>query len=320
MTITQIKYALALEQFRHFQRAANASFITQSTLSLQIQKLEQTLDTIIFDRSQKPITLTPKGEVLIEQFRRTLYEYDQIFSIVDELKGEVRGHYRLGVIPTLAPAVVPQLLANLKEHYPDVHLTIRELNTDEIRSQLQYGLLDGGLLATPLGDHKIIEYPVAHEELVLVHHSSLSLHVDEHDQDFLNQLPLHHLILLREGHCLRNQTLDLCALNDQATTTQGGRQIEANSLQMIWSILMSGPYFTVLPELIVKRVMSMLQNQPNDSPLSVRRVEVDTPYREISLIAHRPERLTSIRQAIGELLMHDLKTQLSWVDGRLMSP
>ena len=132
MTITQLEYVLAVDKFRHFGKAAKACSVTQPTLSMQLQKAEEELGVVLFDRSKNPILPTEEGMQIITQARLVLREYKKIFSIIDANKGEVRGEFRLGVIPTLAPYVIPLFAGAFVQKHPDVSLTIEEYKTEEI--------------------------------------------------------------------------------------------------------------------------------------------------------------------------------------------
>lgn len=166
MTIVQLEYIVAVDTYKSFVKAAEKCFVTQPTLSMQVQKLEETLDIKIFDRTKQPIIPTEIGAEVIAQARKTLQESYKINEIINERKGEISGELRIGVIPTIAPFLLPKLLGKFMEKYPKVKLFVSELTTENIINKLKNGLLDCGILATPLDEPSIVERPVYYENFV----------------------------------------------------------------------------------------------------------------------------------------------------------
>ena len=166
MTITQLKYALAIAEHKNFTKAAEYCFVTQPTLSTQIQKLEDELDIIIFDRGKKPIELTEVGRKIVYQARNIVNEADRIQDIVDQQKGFIGGEFRLGIIPTIMPTLLPMFLKNFIKKYPKVKLKIEELTTEEILVRLSDGHLDAAIAATPLESDNIKERVLYYEPFV----------------------------------------------------------------------------------------------------------------------------------------------------------
>ena len=166
MTITQLKYLLAVAEYKNFTLAAEHSFVTQPTLSMQIQKLEDELDVTIFNRKKKPIELTSIGAKIIQQAKLIVDESERINDIVDQQKGFIGGEFKLGIIPTIMPTLLPIFLKNFMKKYPKVKLIIEELTTDEIIKKLTEGHLDVGIAATPLENEAIKERPIYYEPFV----------------------------------------------------------------------------------------------------------------------------------------------------------
>ena len=152
MTITQLHYVLAVAEHRNFTLAAEKCFVTQPTLSMQIQKIEDELGVLIFDRSKKPIQLTDIGQKIVHQAKNIVNEADRIQDIVDQQKGFVGGEFRLGIIPTIMPTLLPMFLTNFIKKYPKVQLIIEELNTEDIIFKLNNGHLDAAIAATHLNE------------------------------------------------------------------------------------------------------------------------------------------------------------------------
>ncbi len=139
MTITQLQYVLAVAEHKNFTLAAEKCFVTQPTLSMQIQKIEEELSILIFDRSKKPIQLTEIGQKIVNQAKNIVNEADRIKDIVEQQKGFIGGEFRLGIIPTIMPTLLPMFLNNFIKKYPKIKLIIEELNTDEIITRLKNG-------------------------------------------------------------------------------------------------------------------------------------------------------------------------------------
>ncbi|MFT5678160.1 MAG: LysR family hydrogen peroxide-inducible transcriptional activator, partial [Patiriisocius sp.] len=148
MTITQLKYVLAVAEHKNFTKASQHTFVTQPTLSMQIQKLEDELDILIFDRSRKPIELTPVGQKIVQQAKSIVNEAERMQDIVDQEKGFIGGEFKLGIIPTIMPTLLPMFLKNFTNKYPKVQLKIEELTTEDIVTRLQDGHLDAAIAAT----------------------------------------------------------------------------------------------------------------------------------------------------------------------------
>ena len=166
MNIQQLEYIVAVDNYRHFSKAAEASFVTQPTLSMMIQKLEDELGVRIFDRSQSPIEPTDVGRKIIDQARVSLAQISQIQEIVEEEKGVIKGVFRLAIIPTVSPYLLPKLMQTHREQNSDIRLVINEMTTNQILSNLAKGTIDGGILATPLHDDRMKERPVYYEKFL----------------------------------------------------------------------------------------------------------------------------------------------------------
>lgn len=154
MTITQLQYVLAVAEHKNFTLAAEKCFVTQPTLSMQIQKVEEELDIQIFDRTKKPIQLTEIGQKIVSQAKNIVNEADRIKDIVDQQKGFIGGEFKLGIIPTVMPTLLPMFLNNFIKKYPKINLVIEELNTNEIIDKLNNGHLDAAIAVTPLEEEK----------------------------------------------------------------------------------------------------------------------------------------------------------------------
>ncbi len=166
MTITQLKYVLSVAEYQNFTVAAEHSFVTQPTLSMQIQKLEDELGVKIFNRSKKPIELTEVGKKIVEQAKVIVNESNRILDIVHQQKGFIGGEFKIGIIPTVMPTLLPMFLQNFTNKYPKVKLIIDELTTEEIIKKLTDGHIDAAIAATPLENEAIKERPLYYEPFV----------------------------------------------------------------------------------------------------------------------------------------------------------
>jgi len=219
MNIQQLEYIIAVDNYRHFSKAAEASFVTQPTLSMMIQKLEEELGVKIFDRSQLPVQPTEIGSRIINQARVAVAQVNQIKEIIQEEKGIVKGVFRLGIIPTISPYLLPRLMQVHGENKFDIRIVISELTTDQILKGLANDSLDGGILATPLKEAAITEHPIYYEQFfAYVSPREKALYAKTAlDESDLNTA---RLWLLDEVHCFRTQILHLCQLKKR----RGGNQ------------------------------------------------------------------------------------------------
>ena len=210
MTLTQLSYMIAVAEAGNFTVAAEQVFVTQPTLSMQIQKLEDELGVQIFNRTKKPIRLTKVGEQILQQARNILAEAKRMDDIVAQEKGFIGGEFKLGIIPTVMPTLLPMFLNNFINKYPKINLKIQELNTDNIISQLKEGKIDAGIAATPLKYDNIEERPLYYEPFVGYIPEQHRLNkIESLSQEDLQD---ENILVLEEGHCFRNQALSFCSL------------------------------------------------------------------------------------------------------------
>jgi LysR family hydrogen peroxide-inducible transcriptional activator len=277
MTLVQLEYIVAVDTYRHFALAAEKSFVTQPTLSMQIQKLEEALGVKIFDRSKQPVVPTEVGEEIIQQARRLLNQAQVIKEIISNKKGELAGELRLGVIPTLAPYLLPLFLKGFLLKYPKVKLRVIELTTEHIALDLKKSKIDAGLLVTPLNDVSLKEQVLFYEELVA--YVSRSNTLFEKKYVLPRDIDLNRLWLLEEGHCFRSQILNLCELRN---TLPEGRafEYEAGSIETLRRMVEQDNGVTIIPEL------AALDLSPKQQKL-VRYFDAPAPVREVSLVTHR---------------------------------
>ena len=277
MTITQLEYIIAVNNYKSFSIAANHCFVTQPTLSMQIQKLEEELGVVIFDRGRNPITTTDVGDQLIRQAKIIIGERDRFQNIIEIVKGEFSGILRVGIIPTIAPFLLPLFLQSFVDKYPKIELIFDELTTSEIVLGIHKSTLDFGILALPINDSGIVEESLYYEPFVAFipeKHKLFSkqkLNVDD--------LYVHDLLLLKEGHCLREQTLKVCRTSEKEWREDHNKILfEFGSLDTLINLVQQNFGITLLPYLSIRYMK-------DDSQLNlVREFNSPIPKREIGLV------------------------------------
>ncbi|HSJ12217.1 MAG TPA: hydrogen peroxide-inducible genes activator [Gillisia sp.] len=309
MTITQLQYVLAVAEHQNFTRAAQKVFVTQPTLSMQIQKLEEELDIQIFDRSKKPIQLTETGRKIVNQARNIVNESERIQDIVDQQKGFIGGEFRLGVIPTIMPTLLPMFLTNFIKKYPKVKLKIEELNTEAIIEKLKEGHLDAALAATPL------ELPGIKEQ-VLYYEPFVAFIPDGHrlaKQDKLDveELDVDDMLLLEDGHCFKDGILNLC----KASRNYEGDnfQLESGSFETLIKLSNEGLGMTLLPYL-----HTLDLRESDKSKLKMFKDPV--PAREVSLIYNKSELKIQIIEALRKTISGVVKGAIAFQNVKIISP
>jgi LysR family transcriptional regulator, hydrogen peroxide-inducible genes activator len=277
MTLVQLEYIVAVDTWRHFATAAAKCFITQPTLSMQLQKIEAELGVQIFDRSKVPVVPTVEGVEIIQQARVILKEVDRLFEVTRERQGDIVGELRLGILPTIAPYLLPRFLKGFLEKYPGIRLKVTELTTEILVDRLKKNLLDAGLVVTPLNDAGIFEQPLFYEEFVV--YVSPTEVVYKKRYVLAEDIDVRHLWLLEEGHCLRSQIMNLCELKSQMQA-DNNFHYEAGSIETLKKMVEMQNGITILPKLA-------LQDLSPQQLKMVRRFKPPAPVREISLVTHR---------------------------------
>jgi LysR family hydrogen peroxide-inducible transcriptional activator len=277
VTLTQLEYIVAVDTYRHFGKAAEHCFITQPTLSMQIKKLEEDLEIIIFDRSKQPLIPTDVGARIIEQARVVLKQSEEITNIVKDHKNQVSGMLRIGIILTLAPYLLPVFIGNYKKKYPNIFIKVVEATTENIIELLNKDLIDVGILVTPLKEEKIIEKPAFYEEMLIYANVNHALHNKE--EITVKDIATPEIWLLSDGHCFRDQVINLCSFLG-TTDSQLPFHFEAGSLETLMNIVDHEGGLTLIPEL-AKSNMSQKRAE------NVRSFTSFKPLREVSLVYSR---------------------------------
>lgn len=308
MTITQFRYIVAVDNHRHFARAAEACFVTQPTLSMQIQKLEEELDILIFDRSKQPIVPTPLGSKILEQARKVLQETALLEHMSKQIKGTFEGELRIGVIPTVAGSLLPRFLVDFKKSYPKIKLFIEEMKTSEIIEALRKDRIDVGLAATPLEEKGIVEKHLYYEPFVAF---VPSYHKMSRDTFILaSELKPDDLLLLKEGHCFRNSVLSLCNTHNG---TSNHIQMESGNFETLVKLADKGMGMTLLPYLNGLDISEKYKS-------ALKPIAEPTPARQISMIHSRTQLKLEWIEALGKVIVRHLPKKVLESPGQIISP
>lgn len=309
MTITQLNYVLAIAEHKNFTKAAEKCFVTQPTLSTQIQKLEDELDILIFDRSKKPIELTDVGRKIVHQARNIVNESDRIQDIVDQQKGFIGGEFKLGIIPTVMPTLLPMFLKAFIKKFPKVKLKIEELTTEDIMQRIHEGHLDAGIAATPLENDNIKERPLYYEPFV--GYIPQGHRLTNKKKLEVADLEIDDMLLLEDGHCFRDGVINLCkAFKDQ---NDEKFQLESGSIETLIKLSNEGLGMTLLPYL---HTMDLNDNlKPN-----LHHFIEPSPAREVSLIYHKNELKIHIIDALHGIISGIIRGAIAFSNVQIISP
>lgn len=277
MTLVQLEYIIAVDTWRHFATAAEHCFVTQPTLSMQIQKLEEELDIKLFDRSKQPVIPTEAGADIIAQARTILAERDALMETVQNKKGVLTGELRIGIIPTLAPYLLPLFVQPFTKKYPAVRLVVHEMMTELIIDRLREGKIDAGILVTPLQETGIREFVLFYEELMA--YVSKKNSVYEKTYILPQDIDPNKLWLLEEGHCFRSQIANLCELK-KISKENSHFDYEAGSIETLRRMVEMNDGITIIPELATL-------DMPIKQMQLIRHFKKPVPMREVSLVVHR---------------------------------
>lgn len=272
MNIQQLEYIVAVDQYRHFGKAAKACHVTQPTLSMMIQKLEEELDVKIFDRSKKPVIPTIIGQTIIDKARKVIKETKGINQLVKLHKGSLEGTLNLGIIPTLAPYLLPLFLKPLLDRYPGVELRIWEYTTDRLIDLIKKGILDAGLMATPLNEDQLSEFPIFYEPFLVY-----STQTFEKEYIIPKDIDPKSLWLLEEAHCFRTQVINLCTLREKLDRRL---QYEAGSIETLIRLVDTQQGITIIPKMATNNLSQSQQKQ-------LKHFKPPAPAREISIVTHK---------------------------------
>jgi len=290
MNLRDLSYLVALAEYRHFGRAAEASFVSQPTLSTQIRKLEDELGVALVERTPRKVLLTETGREIARRARAVLSQVDEIKSIAQRTRDPESGTIRLGIFPTLGPYLLPHVIPRLRERFPRLELLLREEKTEQVLHMLREGTLDAGILALPVHDDSLHTEFLFEEPFVLAVPSGhelagrRSLHMDDLSQQ--------NLLLLEDGHCLRDQALEVCHLAGAGERTG----FRATSLETLRQMVSANVGITLLPALAVKPPIAQSPN------VALIEFEAPAPSRRIAMLWRKSSAMTPFFEALAAVI------------------
>ena len=295
VSLIQLEYIVALDTYQSFSVAADKCFVTQPTLSMQIKKMETDLGIIIFDRSKHPIVATDIGKVIVEQARQVLAQSKKIEELIQESKNTLKGELKIGIIPSLAPYLLPLFIGNFARKHPDIKISIHEYLTETIAENLQNEKIDVGLLVTPMGVSGFNETPLFYEKILLYCN-------DQHPfaklgSVSINQVSGENIWLLSQGHCFRNQVVNLCRMRKPDNNLPFS--YESASIETLIKFVDKEGGLTLIPELAALDLPSSKQHL-------AKQVAGKAPLREVSLITNR----VFVKQRILQVLQDEIRASV----------
>lgn len=308
MTITQLKYVLAVAEHKNFTTASKHCFVTQPTLSMQIQKLEEEFETQIFNRNKKPIQLTEVGKKIIEQAKIIVDESNRINDIIDQQKGFIGGDFKLGIIPTVMPTLLPLFLKTFIKKYPKVNLIIEEITTDELIKKLADGHIDVAIAATPLENVQIMERVLFYEPFVGFVPTEHRLFKNK--TIAVDDLQIEDILLLEDGHCFKENIINLCSAIGYKNQHF---QIQSGSFDTLIKLSKENLGMTLLPYL------QTLDISENDK-MYLRPFNAPIPAREISLIYHKSQLKIQLIETLKNVIDSVIRGVIAFNDVQIISP
>lgn len=306
MTLTQLSYIVAVDRYRHFATAAEKSYVTQPTLSMQIHKLEDELGITIFDRSKSPVVPTEIGEKIIKEAKEILSQSKHIEDLASLSDEELRGTFRIGIIPTIAPNLLPLFLRSFTEKYPQVKLVIEEVVTDELLQLLDQDYLDVGIIATPVEQGHIFEEDLYYEPFI--GYISETHPLAKKEKLTIDDLDISNLWLLNEGHCFRDQTVKLCKKNRGDAFNNSQIEFESGNLETLKQLVEQNFGMTLLPYL----AKNQLPQQCIKAHL--RYFEDPVPRRKVRIVYSREYLKKNIIAAFKEEVLSTIPEELTKSD------
>lgn len=277
LTLKQMRYFEALARHRHFGHAAEACSVTQPALSMQIKELELTLGAPLLERSARQIRLTGFGETFLERASAILRAVDELDDLAQAANGKPAGRLRIGVIPTVAPYLLPAIIGQLTQHYPGLDLNLRETVTPKLLQELLDGRLDTAIVALPVSEPALTEVALFSEDFVLVRPAQ-DADRPVPDAAMLREM---RLLLLEEGHCFRDQALSFCSM----ASTRPRELMDGSSLATLVQMVAAGIGVTLIPEMAVPV-------ETRSANVSVTRFRDPRPSRTIGMVWRRSSPVT----------------------------
>lgn len=273
----QLEYVIALATYGNFKIASEHCFVTQPTMSMQIKKMEQDLGVLLFDRSKQPVIATPVGQIVIDQARIILSERDKLTEIVATHQNEIQGELHLGVIHSIAPFLLPLFIMELHQNYPQLHVHVHEMITEDLIQALRMETIDVAILVTPVDYKQIITTPIYYEEIAVYVSPNHHFYTLESIPEKL--LDGEDMWMLREGHCFRDQTLNLCS-NPHRSLKNKRFTFETGSIETLIKMVDLQGGYTLIPEMVISNISPEKRDQ-------IKWIEGEAKMREVSIATYR---------------------------------
>lgn len=302
MTLTQLSYVVAVDRYRHFATAAEKSYVTQPTLSMQIHKLEDELGITIFDRSKSPVVPTEIGEKIIKEAKEILKQSKHIEDIAHLAEDELKGTFRVGIIPTIAPYLLPLFLRSFTEKYPNVKLIFEEIVTNELLNLLEQDHLDVGIIATPVEQGHIFEEELYYEPFL--GYVSQEHELAKKENLTVDDLEISNLWLLNEGHCFRDQTVKLCKKQRKDLLDSSMIEFESGNLETLKQLVEQDFGMTLLPYLAKNQIDEQC------AKAHIRYFDDPIPRRKIRIIYSREYLKKNIIEAFKNEILEAIPDEL----------
>jgi len=305
MNLRDLKYLVAVADTHHFSQAAERCFVSQPTLSGQIKKLEEELGVTLFERTKRSVETTPQGEAIVAQARQVLEQADALQQLAQSYQDPLIGPLRMGAIPTLSPYLMPLILKPLKKQYSQIKLVLTEELTDMLLTRLGKHEIDAALLATPVDDPDFESIPLFDEPFWLVHPRSHPL--AERKKIIQADLDSADLLLLAEGHCLAEQAMEVCHLQERDVQGEMA-DLRAASLETLLQMVAAGFGSTLLPALALKTISA------RDRGIKARQLQLPDTFRRISLVYRRTFPRRQVLEAFTEVVLKNLPDSVHPLD------
>ncbi len=297
-SLRQLSYLVTLSETLHFTEAARRSFVTQSTLSGGIMELERLLGGVLVERDRQNVRLTPLGEQVVARARVLLADAQDLMRLSREMSEPLTGDLHLGVIPTIAPFILTQLLDAVQKQLPRIRLHLHEAQSEKVLERLEHGSLDMILLALPFDTHGLKVKEITTEKLYIVCNKADRKTIQAKT---LDDLDLSKLILLEEGHCLRDHALSVCPINER----KNDARLKASSLPTLLEMVLANLGYTMLPEIAIQNASLMAHDQLIIHPIK------NPPERTLALITRKSTPLQTEFDLLHQILITITQTILS---------
>lgn len=305
MTLSQLEYIIALDNYRHFVTASEKCNVTQPTLSMQIKKLEDSLGVLIFDRQKQPIEPTEIGKQIINQAKGIIQGKNRIIDFINNTRNDVAGKIKIGIIPTISPYLVPLFISSIIKKYPQLDIVIEEIMTHQIIEKIRLGQIDIGIVATPLDEYDILEHPIYYEDFALYVSDNHNLYKKDKISSY--DLKLDEIWLLSDGHCFRNHVINLCGEQNYKTSEKLKFSYKTGSIEVLMRFVDKHYGYTLIPHLATLNLSDKQQKH-------LRFFKKPAPKREISIVTTKDFLKDKLIDALKYEIRENIPEELKYLD------